>query len=55
MAIITQYSNLSSINVSVGATVLKGEAIGKAASDMDGTGKIDLLLMQGKQNVDPEP
>ncbi|HEV8505100.1 MAG TPA: peptidoglycan DD-metalloendopeptidase family protein [Chitinophagaceae bacterium] len=51
----TVYSNLSSVNVARGTVVTKGDVIGRAALDIDGRSKIDLLLMKGKENIDPDP
>ncbi|MBN8686776.1 MAG: peptidoglycan DD-metalloendopeptidase family protein [Chitinophagales bacterium] len=51
----TIYSNLSSTSIAKGATVKARQAIGKAGSDENGGGKIDLLLMLDKKNVNPRP
>ncbi len=52
----TIYSNLTSVSVSKGSPVKTGQSIGKAGSDEDGNGgKIDLLLMQDKRNINPRP
>lgn len=51
----TTYSNLSSVSVSKGAAVTRGQAIGKAASAEDGAGgQVDFILMVEKNNVNPE-
>jgi murein hydrolase activator len=51
----TTYSNLSSVSVSNGATVTNGQVIGKAGNSEDGAGgQIDLILLNGKQKVNPE-
>ncbi len=52
----TTYSNLSSVNVSKGATVATGQVIGKAGQSDDGNGgQIDFILMIESKNVNPEP
>lgn len=53
----TTYSNLSSVSVSKGGIVTRGQAIGKVGADDDGGsgGKIDFLLMIETKNVNPEP
>jgi len=52
----TIYSNLSSANVQKGATINRGQVIGKAGTDEDNSGgKIDFLLMLDKKNVNPRP
>lgn len=45
----TVYSNLISVNVSGNEKVITGQILGKAGND-----EIDLILMQGKENLDPE-
>jgi septal ring factor EnvC (AmiA/AmiB activator) len=51
----TSYSNLSSVNVSKGAVVSRGQVIGKAAEADDGAGgQVDFMLMIENKNVDPE-
>ncbi len=51
----TTYSNLTGVNVSKGATVKTGQALGKAGRDDDGTGgQIDFILMIETKNVNPE-
>jgi septal ring factor EnvC (AmiA/AmiB activator) len=50
----TVYSNLSSANVSKGAVVKTGQAIGRAAQSDDGTGgQLDFLIMVSSNNVNP--
>lgn len=52
----TIYSNLSSTSIAKGATVKTGQQIGKAGSDENGGGgKVDLILMQDKKNINPRP
>jgi septal ring factor EnvC (AmiA/AmiB activator) len=52
----TIYSNLSSTSITKGATVKTGQQIGKAGSDENGGGgKVDLILMQDKKNINPRP
>ena len=53
----TVYSNLSSVNVSKGATVSTNQVIGKVAADEDDGqgGKLEFLLMEDKRNLNPEP
>ncbi len=49
------YSNLSSASIAKGAAVTTGQVIGRAGSDEDGGGKVDLILMQDKRNINPRP
>ncbi len=53
----TTYSNLTSVSVSKGMTVSRGQAVGRVgAADDGGTGgQIDFLLMIETRNVNPEP
>jgi murein hydrolase activator len=52
----TAYSNLSSVNVAKGASVLRGQVIGHVGADEEtGKGKLDFLLMIEERNVDPRP
>lgn len=52
----TSYSNLSGVNVSKGATVKRGQVIGKAGDSDDGSsGRIDFMLMIETKNVNPAP
>ncbi len=51
----TIYSNLSSTSIAKGATVKARQVIGKAGNDDSGGGKIDLLLMLDKKNINPRP
>ena len=51
----TSYSNLSSVSVSKGATVTRGQMIGKAGDADDGAGgQVDFMLMIENKNVNPE-
>ena len=50
----TTYYNLSSVNVSKGATVKMGQAIGKAAQNDDGDGEIIFVVNIESKFVDPE-
>jgi septal ring factor EnvC (AmiA/AmiB activator) len=50
----TAYSNLSSVNVSKGAIVARGQTLGRVGADEEtGNGKLDFLLMIEDRNVDP--
>jgi murein hydrolase activator len=50
----TAYSNLSSVNVSIGSTVSTGQVIGKAGEADDGTGgQVDFMLLIESRNVNP--
>jgi septal ring factor EnvC (AmiA/AmiB activator) len=53
----TTYSNLTSVSVSKGMTVARGQAVGRvgAADDGGSGGQIDFLLMIETRNVNPEP
>jgi murein hydrolase activator len=51
----TIYSNLASAGIAKGATVSTGQVIGRAGSDEEGGGKVDLILMQDKRNINPRP
>jgi murein hydrolase activator len=49
------YSNLGSVSVKAGQNVKTGQVIGKAAANLDGTGAIDLYIIDAKGNyIDPE-
>jgi septal ring factor EnvC (AmiA/AmiB activator) len=50
----TSYSNLSSVSVTKGETVKAGQVIGKAGDNADGTGEIQLILMNEFKNLNPE-
>lgn len=51
----TVYSNLTSLTVSKGQKVTAGQVLGKAAvNSEDGTGEIEFMVMQEKQNLNPE-
>lgn len=50
----TSYSNLSSVSVSKGATVKRGQVIGQAAeSDDESGGQVDFMMMIEAKNVNP--
>lgn len=50
----TAYSNLSSVNVSKGANVSRGQTLGNVGADEEtGSGKLDFILMIEERNVDP--
>lgn len=52
----TSYSNLSGVNVAKGATVKRGQVIGRAGDSDDGSsGRIDFMLMIESKNVNPAP
>ena len=53
----TTYSNLTSVSVSKGMTISRGQALGRvgAADDGGSGGQIDFLLMIETRNVNPEP
>jgi murein hydrolase activator len=53
----TTYSNLTSVNVSKGGTVSRGQTIGRVGADDDGGsgGQIDFILMMETRNINPEP
>lgn len=52
----TSYSNLSGVNVAKGATVKRGQVIGRAGDSDDGSsGRIDFMLMIEAKNVNPAP
>lgn len=48
------YSNLSSVSVQKGQQVQRGQAIGKAAANLDGVGAVDFYISDEKSNQDPE-
>jgi len=50
----TVYSNLSAVSVTKDAHVTAGQMLGRAATDNDGNGEIEFLLMQENKNLDPE-
>ncbi|MCG2614672.1 peptidoglycan DD-metalloendopeptidase family protein [Terrimonas sp. NA20] len=51
----TSYANLSGVNVSKGATVKRGQTIGKAGDSDDGSnGRVDFMLMIESKNVNPQ-
>jgi septal ring factor EnvC (AmiA/AmiB activator) len=49
----TTYGNLASTSVSKGDKVKSGQVIGKAASNSDGNGEIEFLLLLENKNLDP--
>ncbi len=51
----TTYGNLSGTSVSKGQKINAGQVIGKAASNADGNGEIEFVLMQENKNLNPEP
>ena len=52
----TSYANLSAVSVSKGATVKRGEVIGKAGDADDGSGgRVDFMLLIEAKNVNPQP
>jgi septal ring factor EnvC (AmiA/AmiB activator) len=52
----TSYSNLSSVSVTKGATVKRGQVIGKAGEADDNVGgQVDFILMIEANNVNPAP
>lgn len=52
----TSYSNLSGVSVTKGATVKRGQVIGKAGEADDGSGgQVDFMLMIEANNVNPAP
>lgn len=51
----TSYANLSGVNVTKGATVKRGQVIGKAGDSDDGSsGRLDFMLMIESRNVNPQ-
>ncbi len=51
----TSYSNLSSVSVSKGTMVTRGQTLGRAGESEDGAGgQIDFMLMIESKNVNPE-
>jgi len=50
----TVYSNLSSANVQRGQIVKTGQVVGRAGSNDDGQGQVDLIIMKESNNVNPE-
>jgi septal ring factor EnvC (AmiA/AmiB activator) len=52
----TSYSNLSSVNVTKGAVVKRGQVIGRAGESEDNVGgQVDFILMIESNNVNPAP
>ncbi|MBC7850220.1 MAG: peptidoglycan DD-metalloendopeptidase family protein [Chitinophagaceae bacterium] len=49
------YSNLASINVAKEDKIAMGDIIGKAASNTEGNGEVEFLLLKKGQNIDPQP
>jgi septal ring factor EnvC (AmiA/AmiB activator) len=50
----TVYSNLSAANVQRGDQVKTGQVIGKAGENDDGQGQVDFIIMEERNNVNPE-
>lgn len=51
----TTYSNLNGVSVSKNQQVKAGQVLGRAASNGEGNGEIEFVLMQDTRNLDPEP
>ncbi|MFM9909259.1 MAG: murein hydrolase activator EnvC family protein [Chitinophagaceae bacterium] len=51
----TSYGNLATVNVSKGQKVNAGQLIGRAATNDDGNGEIEFILMIESKNINPEP
>jgi murein hydrolase activator len=51
---ITTYSLIKNVAVRKGQIVNTGQALGKVAPNLEGSGSIDLLLSKGDTNYDPE-
>lgn len=51
----TTYSNLNSVAVGRNQHVKAGQVLGKAATNSEGNGEIEFVLMQDTRNLDPEP
>ncbi len=51
----TTYSNLNGVTVGRNQQVKAGQVLGKAASNTEGNGEIEFVLMQDTRNLDPEP
>jgi septal ring factor EnvC (AmiA/AmiB activator) len=51
----TTYGNLTSLSVSKGQQVKAGQVVGKAATNNEGNGEVEFLLMLDSRNLDPEP
>ncbi|MBS1948060.1 MAG: peptidoglycan DD-metalloendopeptidase family protein [Bacteroidetes bacterium] len=51
----SSYSNLASVNVSKGEAVKAGQTVGKAGENADGSGEIQLIIMNDEsRNMNPE-
>ncbi|THU41314.1 hypothetical protein FAM09_04180 [Niastella caeni] len=50
----TVYSNLASVSVSKNQKITGGQVLGTAATNADGNGEIEFILMKERNNVDPE-
>ena len=50
----TVYSNLASVSVAKNQKVTAGQQVGTAATNADSNGEIEFLLMQERNNQDPE-
>src|SRR5262249_19020730 len=51
----TSYGNLASVTVAKGQHIKTGELLGRAATNDDGNGEVEFLLLQEARNIDPEP
>lgn len=51
----TTYGNLNGVTVSKGQRVKANQVLGKAATNNDGNGEIEFVLMLESRNLDPEP
>ena len=52
----TTYSNLTSVSVSKGGSVARGQTIGRVGADDEGNrGQIDFILMVETKKINPEP
>lgn len=50
----TVYGNLASVNVAKNQAIPAGQVVGTAATNTDGSGEIEFILMQERNNLDPE-
>lgn len=48
------YSNLSSASVSKGTTISRGQVVGKAGENDEGTGETELIIANERGNLNPE-
>ncbi len=49
----TTYGNLETTSVSKGSKVKAGQLVGRAATNSDGNGEIEFLLLLENKNLDP--